>query len=618
MTFAKRIDWANSVVLISSTNNQNTAFGSGFVVYCDQEAAWVVTCAHVINDIEGQTEARVKGRKAQTIACGSDALDLAVLKAPGLQRLKPFPVSVFTGSQNDVIAIGYESLVSQVREAKRLNGKLRDSVEFTSRDEEENVKAWKIRINPKDGLLQRGYSGGPVIDTASEKVVGVLSHSTDEGREGRAISIAELQKIWKEMPTGLLKPVAGKFNDSLIGIVRVLLLVLALAGCVGIGSYIVSAFGPATPTTALASPTSTSTFIPTTQRPSATPTSTATPTFEPTTTPSRTPTATSTPTLPTHTPSTTPTVTTSPTSTNSPIPSTPGPDGPPVRFSFPVESVAVSSSGDVAVGLANGEIQILRNRADPQPLKLIKHSAPIRALDFSPDHQWLASTADDQNLIIWNTETGEVVRQMRLSGRSLDIDFSPDGGMLTLALNGGTAQLFAFSQGQLTNTQTLPHLNQVWSVAFAPGGDLIATGSKDTNVWLWQYQEGQWVNTAKLFELDGSVTSIAFSPDGKFLAAGSEDKTITLWQIDNGKARFVRTLFEHTDYVRDLAFSPDSTLLVSASEDNLVRVWRVSQLNSVVRLPGHRDPINGLAFSPDGVTVISVSDDFTMRYWRVK
>ncbi|KAG8917975.1 hypothetical protein FRC00_013008 [Tulasnella sp. 408] len=66
--------------------------------------------------------------------------------------------------------------------------------------------------------------------------------------------------------------------------------------------------------------------------------------------------------------------------------------------------------------------------------------------------------------------------------------------------------------------------------------------------------------------------SIAFYPDGKLLASGSEDNIIRLWDAKTG-APVGEPLRGHDDGVNSIAFSPDGKLLASGSEDNTIRLW---------------------------------------------
>src|SRR5699024_12598254 len=71
-----------------------------------------------------------------------------------------------------------------------------------------------------------------------------------------------------------------------------------------------------------------------------------------------------------------------------------------------------------------------------------------------------------------------------------------------------------------------------------------------------------------------SVESVEFSPDGTMIASGSMDETIRLWNIDTGQA--VNVLIGHSEGVKSVAFSPDGTTIVSGSSDGTVRRWDVT------------------------------------------
>ncbi|MEH2035302.1 protein kinase domain-containing protein [Nostoc sp.] len=157
------------------------------------------------------------------------------------------------------------------------------------------------------------------------------------------------------------------------------------------------------------------------------------------------------------------------------------------------------------------------------------------------------------------------------------------------------------------------HFSYVISVAFSPDGKILASGSCDNIIKLWDVGTGRVIYTLKGHSY--WVTSLAFSPDGKILTSGSGDKTIKLWNVTRG--RQIRTLKGHSEWVRSVAFSPDGKTLVSGSGDKTIKLWNVTRGRQIRTLEGHSEWVRSVAFSPDGKTLVSGSDDKTIQLWDV-
>lgn len=158
------------------------------------------------------------------------------------------------------------------------------------------------------------------------------------------------------------------------------------------------------------------------------------------------------------------------------------------------------------------------------------------------------------------------------------------------------------------------HRDAVLSVVFGPNGEMIASGSKDKTVKIWDARTGKLLRT-----LEGHndiVTSVMFDPQGKMLASGSDDHTLKLWDARDGK--LIRTLEGHSNYVLSVAFDPYGGTLASGSSDRTVKLWEVHSGKLIRTLEKHRDWVWSVAFNPQGDTLATASDDATVKLWEVR
>lgn len=158
------------------------------------------------------------------------------------------------------------------------------------------------------------------------------------------------------------------------------------------------------------------------------------------------------------------------------------------------------------------------------------------------------------------------------------------------------------------------HTDHVWGAAFSPDGKVVASGSSDGSVILWDVAQRQPIKRLEGIHPGLGILRVAFSPGGELLAAGTSDGAILLWDV--ASRRFLRTLNGHRASVLNLAFNRDGNRLVSGSADRRVIVWDVAKGRPIFT-GQHNDWVWDVAFSPDSRTVASVSRDQTVRLWSL-
>lgn len=260
------------------------------------------------------------------------------------------------------------------------------------------------------------------------------------------------------------------------------------------------------------------------------------------------------------------------------------------------------------------------------------------AVAFRPDGKQLATVLPDRTVRLWNVETGAEIPLAGPIDAGDGLMFSPDGSRLVtvtpvnlpriwdlrtakqvvsfpghtdyvsfafFSSNGahllstsddGTARLWNTSTGE--ELLRLEHPGWVWTAAFSPDGNRIATISENKAI-VWDAASGE-----KLLTLNGINTlyAIAFSPDGTHLATGGLARKAIIWDPATGTE--LLALVGHSGTVTGLAFSPDGTRLASASEDGTVRVWDLRP-GSEAPVPS-AGPTGQILFTPDGTHLAGI------------
>ena len=170
------------------------------------------------------------------------------------------------------------------------------------------------------------------------------------------------------------------------------------------------------------------------------------------------------------------------------------------------------------------------------------------------------------------------------------------------------------SFSNITLTKTLnSHTKAVWATAVSANGQVLASGSQDCTIKVWNAATGKLQRT--LMGHKGTIRTLAMSADGRILASGSGDTTVKLWNLATGK--LIRTFSGHSSPVWSVAIAKDGKTLISASENGSVSIWNVVTGFTKTIKSAHSSRIFTIALSPDEQTFATGSADRTIKLWQL-
>ncbi|KAI1193969.1 WD40 repeat-like protein [Nemania serpens] len=201
------------------------------------------------------------------------------------------------------------------------------------------------------------------------------------------------------------------------------------------------------------------------------------------------------------------------------------------------------------------------------------------------------------------------------------------------------------------------HSGEIFSAKFDPTGNLIASGSMDRSILLWN-SSGSCDNYGVLNGHKGAVLDLQWSRDSEILYSASADMHLASWDLTSGTR--IRRYIGHEEIINAIDISKrGDELLISASDDgtigiwdprtrnaveyietdfpitaiavseagneiysggidNDIKVWDMRKKAVVYSMLGHNDTITSLRVSPDSQSLLSYSHDSTAKTWDIR
>jgi WD40 repeat protein len=205
---------------------------------------------------------------------------------------------------------------------------------------------------------------------------------------------------------------------------------------------------------------------------------------------------------------------------------------------------------------------------------------------FSPNGKHLAARNASQDVVIWDTRTGQVLRSLMQSKTAYAWKFSPNGQFIVAREKSRGFVVWDTSSGQML--RTLSDSRGPRYGTFSPDGQRFVAKT-ETQVYLWDF------NTGALLK-----TWMGSSPN--FSADGQRILTYTLGKV-KCEIRDLRSglKLRTTSSFEDISFTPNSRQFVIRSEEWTIQFWDIATGDKLCELVSINLGNDWLVFTPEGL-----------------
>ncbi|XP_041474623.1 transducin beta-like protein 3 isoform X1 [Lytechinus variegatus] len=187
-------------------------------------------------------------------------------------------------------------------------------------------------------------------------------------------------------------------------------------------------------------------------------------------------------------------------------------------------------------------------------------------------------------------------------------------GSCIFCSHGDEVKVLDAKTGKTTHSIKDEGADEVTCFAVTNDNEIIVVAYRNSLLKQWNWKDGTCTRTWQSLHR-GPVVSMAFDSTSTLLATGSSDSTIKLWDIIRqycthnlrGSQGVVSLVQFHPD--------PDRLHLFSVSDDNHIRIWDLKTSSCLCVLETHYGAVTSLSFSHDGNTMLSSGRDSVVVIW---
>ncbi len=286
----------------------------------------------------------------------------------------------------------------------------------------------------------------------------------------------------------------------------------------------------------------------------------------------------------------------------------------------PINSTAIFTNGEYLISGDDGGTVAIWNLTMPQqPIGTYRARNSVYAVAASPNYSQIASGDKDRKVQIRRKESiGNSVQELRGDFSSLDshsgfvytLQFSPDGKILASGSADRRIRLWNTETSKIVYTLD-GHQDVVTALQFMPNGKILVSAGADRTIRFWDVERKQLLKTIEAHDL--KINALAVSRDGKLIVSGSEDRTVRVRELGTATHHILQG---HRDAVMTVAISPDSKTIVSGAGDGMVNLWDTDRQQLISSFQAHQGSVNSIVFQPLDNSLISAGADRQIQVWQ--